>query len=54
MLTLRDVFALLVVCFLAGTARAQDQATGSGVPVRILVTVEGQFVIDPHGSVEKG
>jgi len=36
------MFALLVVCFLAGPARAQDQATGSGVPVRIVVTVEGQ------------
>ena len=42
MLTIRNVFALLVVCFLAGQARAQDQATGSGVPVRIVVTVEGQ------------
>jgi len=42
MLTLRNVFALLVVCFLAAPTRAQDQATGSGVPVRIVVTVEGQ------------
>ncbi len=42
MLTIRNMFALLVVCFLAGPARAQDQATGSGVPVRIVVTVEGQ------------
>jgi hypothetical protein len=42
MLTIRDVFALLVVCFLADPARAQDQATASGVPLRIVVTVEGQ------------
>jgi hypothetical protein len=42
MLTIRNVFALLVVCFLAGQVRAQDQATGSGVPVRIVVTVEGK------------
>jgi hypothetical protein len=42
MLTIRNVFALLVVCFLAGQARAQDQATGSGVPVRVVVTVEGK------------
>src|SRR5712692_2286843 len=41
MLTIRNVFALLVVCF-AGPAGAQDQATGSSVPVRIVVTVEGQ------------
>ena len=42
MLTIRNVFALLVVCFVAGPAGARDQATGSGVPVRIVVTVEGQ------------
>ena len=42
MLTIRNVFALLVVCFAAGPARAQEQAPGSGVPVRIVVTVEGQ------------
>jgi hypothetical protein len=42
MLTTRNVFALLVVCFLGGPGRAQDLATGSGVPVRIVVTVEGQ------------
>ena len=42
MFNLRSVFALLVVCFLAGKTRAQDQATGTGVPVRIVVTVEGQ------------
>src|SRR5258706_14507453 len=42
MLTIRSVFTLLVVCFLAGPARAQDQAIGSGVPVRIVVTVEGK------------
>jgi hypothetical protein len=36
------VFALLVVCFVARSASAQDQATGSGVPVRIVVTVEGK------------
>src|SRR6266849_8687313 len=41
MLTIRNVFALLVACF-AGPAGAQDQATGSGVPVRIVVTMEGQ------------
>jgi len=39
---MRNVSALLVVCFVAGLARAQDQATSSGVPVRIVVTVEGQ------------
>jgi len=42
MLTIRNVFALLIVCLLADAARAQDQATGSGVPVRIVVTVEGK------------
>jgi hypothetical protein len=42
MLTIRNVIALLVVCFLAGSVRAQDQGTGSGVPVRVVVTVEGQ------------
>jgi hypothetical protein len=42
MLTIRNVSALLVVCFVAGPAPAQVQATGSGVPVRILVTEEGQ------------
>jgi len=42
MLTIRDALALLVVCFLAEPARAQDQATASGVPLRIVVTVEGQ------------
>jgi len=42
MLTKRNGLALLVVCFVAGLARAQDQATSSGVPVRIVVTVEGQ------------
>ena len=42
MLTIRNVFALLVVCFAAGPARPQEQAPGSGVPVRIVVTVEGQ------------
>src|SRR5258708_9139744 len=42
MLTKRNGLALVVVCFVAGLARAQDQATSSGVPVRIVVTVEGQ------------
>jgi hypothetical protein len=42
MLMIRKVFAFLVVCFVAGPVRAQDQRTGSGVPVRILVTVEGK------------
>ena len=42
MLTLRNVFALPVLCFLAGPAPAQDQAPGSGVRVRIVVTEEGQ------------
>src|SRR5260370_34913691 len=42
MLMIRNVFALLVLCIAAGPARAQDQGTGSGVPVRILVTVEGK------------
>ena len=42
MFTIRNAFALLVVCFVAGPAPAQDQVTGSGVPVRIVVTVEGQ------------
>jgi hypothetical protein len=42
MFTIRSVFALLVVCFLGGQTRAQDQATGSRVPVRIIVTVEGK------------
>jgi hypothetical protein len=40
--TLRNVFTLLVVCILPGPARTQDQATGLGLPVRIVVTVEGQ------------
>jgi len=39
---MRNVSALLVVCFLAEPARAQDQAASSGVPLRIVVTVEGQ------------
>jgi hypothetical protein len=47
MLTIRRVFALLVVWFLAGPARAQDQAAGSGVPVRIVVTVEGHKETPP-------
>jgi hypothetical protein len=34
MLTIRNVFALLVVCVVARPARAQDQVTGSGVPIR--------------------
>src|SRR5215470_11904897 len=42
MLTIRSVSALLLVCFVACPARAQEQATGSGVPVRIVVTVEGK------------
>jgi hypothetical protein len=42
MLTLRSVFALLFVCFFAGRGGAQEQAIGSGVPVRIVVTVEGK------------
>jgi len=42
MFTTRNAFALLVVCFVVGPAPAQDQVTGSGVPVRIVVTVEGQ------------
>jgi hypothetical protein len=42
MLTIRSGFALVFVCFLAGQARAQDQAAGSGVPERIVVTVEGK------------
>ncbi len=42
MLTIRNVFALLVVCLFAGQARSQDQAVDSGVPVRIVVTVEGK------------
>jgi len=42
MLTIRSVFAWLIVCLFAGQVRAQDQATGSGVPVRIVVTVEGR------------
>ena len=39
---IRYVSAVLVVCFLADATRAQDQATSSGVPVRIVVSVEGQ------------
>ena len=39
---IRNVLAVLVVCILAGPTRAQDQATSSGVPVRIVVTVEGK------------
>ena len=39
---IRNAFAVLVVCFLGVPTRAQDQATSSGVPVRIVVTVEGQ------------
>jgi hypothetical protein len=42
MLTIRNVFALMGICLVAGAARAHGQATGSGVPVRIVVTVEGQ------------
>lgn len=42
MLTIRNVFAVVLVCFLSGQARAQNQAAGSGVPVRIVVTVEGK------------
>jgi len=42
MLTIRSVCGLVFVCLLAGQARAQDQATGSGVPVRVVVTVEGK------------
>src|SRR5689334_14713978 len=42
MLTVRSVFALLFVCFFAGWARAQEQAIGSDVPVRIVVTVEAK------------
>jgi hypothetical protein len=41
MLTIRNVFAVLVVCFFAFPARARGQATGTGVPARIVVTVEG-------------
>jgi hypothetical protein len=36
-----NVFALTVLFLVAGLARAQDEATGSGVPIRIVVTVEG-------------
>jgi hypothetical protein len=39
---IRNVCAVLVVCFLANATRAQDQATSSGAPVRIVVTVEGK------------
>jgi hypothetical protein len=39
MLTIRNVFAVLVVCFFAFPARGQ--VTGTGVPARIVVTVEG-------------
>src|SRR5712671_2264629 len=39
---LRNVCAVLVVCFLANATRAQDQATSSGALVRIVVTVEGK------------
>jgi hypothetical protein len=42
MLTIRNVLSLLIVCLLADAARAQDKAAGSGVPVRIVVTVEGK------------
>jgi hypothetical protein len=42
MLVMRNVFALVVVFFLAGQGRAQDHETSSGVPVRIVVTVEGK------------
>jgi hypothetical protein len=42
MLAIRNVFALVVFFFLAGQGRAQDHATSSGVPVRIVVTVEGK------------
>jgi hypothetical protein len=41
------VIALLVVFFLAGPARAQAQTTGSGVPVRVVVTVEGKKDLAP-------
>src|ERR1700682_4839648 len=39
---IRNVCAVLVVCLLGVPTRAQDQATSTGVPVRIVVTVEGQ------------
>jgi hypothetical protein len=39
---IRNVCAVLVVCFLANATRAQDQATSSGALVRIVVTVEGK------------
>ena len=39
---IRSAFAVLVVRFLGVPTRAQDQATSSGVPVRIVVTVEGK------------
>jgi len=39
---IRDVLAVLVVFILAGPTRAQDQATSSAVPVRIVVTVEAK------------
>jgi len=42
MLAIKTVFALLIVCFLTGQTRAQDRATGSGVPERIVVTAEGK------------
>jgi len=42
MLNVRNVFAFVVGCSLACPAHAQHQATGSGVPVRIVVTVEGR------------
>src|SRR5438105_6721307 len=42
MLMIRNVFALLLLCIAATPARAQNEASGSGVPVRIVVTVEGK------------
>ncbi len=41
MLTVKTLFALLVAGLLAAPARSQDEATGSGAPVRVVVTVEG-------------
>jgi hypothetical protein len=39
---IRNVCAVLAVCFLANATRAQDQATSSAALVRIVVTVEGK------------
>ena len=49
---IRNVCAVLVVCFLANATRAQDQATSSGALVRIVVTVD-ELPRTASGKVKK-